>query len=92
MAIIFEWGSGKAEANFRKHGVSFSEATTVFADPFSLTIKAPLHPSHEERFVIVGQSHRGRTLVVIHTEREERIRIISARRASRGERKQNEEG
>jgi len=91
VALIFEWDIQKARANLGKHRVSFEEAATVFGDPLSITISEPLHPKEEERFVIIGRSHRGRTLVVVHTDRGERIRIITARSASRGERRQYEE-
>jgi len=91
MALIFEWDVKKARANVRKHRVPFEEAATVFGDALSITIPDPLHPKEEERYVIIGRSHRERTLVVVHTERGERIRIISARTASRGERIQYEE-
>lgn len=91
MALIFEWDPKKARSNARKHGVPFAEAATVFGDPLSITIPDPLHPEQEERFVIIGKSHRGRTLVVVHAERGDRIRIISARSASRGERREYEE-
>ncbi len=92
MALIFEWDPGKARANLRKHGVSFEEAATVFGDPLSLTIPDPVQVTGEERFIIVGRSFRGRTLVVVHTERGAQIRIISARRATRHEREQYEGG
>lgn len=92
MALIFEWDPGKARANLRKHGVSFEEAATVFGDPLSLTIPDPVQATDEERFIIVGRSFRGRTLVVVHTERGDQIRIISARRATRHEREQYEGG
>ena len=91
MALIFEWDTQKARTNLRKHGVAFEEAATVFGDPLSITISDPLHPEPEERFVIIGSSHRGRTLVVVHTERGDRIRIISARRATSGEKRKYEE-
>jgi len=87
MALVFEWDENKAKANLQKHGVSFEEAATVFGDPLSLTIGDPIHSTEEERFVILGYSYRNRTLVVIHTERGDTIRIISARRATRQERK-----
>jgi hypothetical protein len=74
-----------------KHGVSFEEATTVFGDPLSLTIPDPAHSQIEDRFIILGRSHRHRLLVVVHTERGDNIRIISARPASRRERKHYEE-
>ena len=75
-----------------KHGVSFEESSTVFGDPRSLTIPDPVHSKVEERFVTIGTSHRGKLLVVVvHTERGDNIRIISARVASRRERKSYEE-
>ena len=91
MAVIFEWDGRKAKGNRAKHQVSFEEAATVFGDPLSLTVPDPLHPEQESRFVTIGRSHQGRTLVVVHTDRGETIRIISARVASCGERKQYEE-
>jgi len=91
MALTIEWDPQKARVNLAKHRVSFEEAATVMGDPLSLTIQDLLHPKQEQRFVTIGQSHRGRTLVVVHSDRSERIRIISARIASRGERKQYEE-
>ena len=89
----FEWDPKKARANLRKHGVSFDEAATVFLDDLSLTGDDPDHSVSEERFVTFGVSSAGRLLVVAHTERgEERTRIISARPATRSERKLYEEG
>jgi uncharacterized DUF497 family protein len=88
--ITFEWHAAKAASNLAKHGVSFEEAATVFGDPLSITIPDPAHSQAEMRFVILGQSHEGRLLVVIHTERDDNIRIISARRASRRERQDYE--
>lgn len=82
----------KAEANRKKHQVSFDEAATVFADPFSITIPDPDHSADEQRFVDIGTSDRGRLLVVIYTERGAIIRIISCRGATRSERKLYEEG
>ena len=79
MSLTFEWDPEKSEINLKKHKVSFEEATTVFADPLSLTISDPLHSIGEQRFVITGKSYHGRALVVIHTERGDNIRIISAR-------------
>lgn len=83
----FEWDPRKASSNLRKHGVSFDEAMTVFADWESVTIPDPDHSEAEERFTIVGVSSRGRILVVCHGERDENVRIISARRADARERK-----
>ena len=91
MSLIFEWDGQKAKQNLEKHNVSFEEATTVFGDPLSLTIEDPLHSTDEERFVIVGESVRRRVLVVVHTERGDHIRIISARLATRRERRTYEE-
>ena len=91
MPLQFEWDDNKARTNLAKHGASFEEASTVFADPLSLTIPDPAHSQVEDRFIILGQSHRQRLLVVVHTERGDKIRLISARRASRNERKQYEE-
>ncbi len=88
----FEWDGKKASANQRKHGVSFHEATTVFGDPLAITFDDPDHSSHEERFLTFGLSRSNKLLVVAHTQRENRIRIISARTAMRNERKIYEEG
>jgi len=92
MALQFEWDPDKSAANEKKHKVSFDEATTVFADPLSVTTFDPRHSDDEDRFVIVGMSSNGRLVVVSFTDRENRIRIISARVATRRERKQYEEG
>ena len=91
MPLQFEWDENKARANVTKHGVSFEEASTVFADALSFTVPDPAHSQAEDRFIILGRSHRERLLVVVHTERGDKIRLISARRASRAERKQHEE-
>ena len=92
MPLNFEWDEEKARSNLAKHGVGFEDASTVFADPLSLTISDPAHSQTEDRFIILGMSHRGKLLVVVHTERRDNIRIISARPASRRERKNYEEG
>ena len=90
--IVFEWDAEKASANLKKHGVSFEEASTVFGDPLSVTIADPWHSLPEdERFVTMGLSAGGKILVV-HSERDETIRIITARVATRLERTQYEEG
>jgi uncharacterized DUF497 family protein len=91
MALSFEWDANKAKRNLAKHGVSFEESSTVFGDKRSLTIPDPVHSKMEERFVTIGASHRGKLLVVVHTERSDNIRIISARVASRRERRSYEE-
>ena len=82
----FEWDPDKSASNQEKHEVSFDEAATAFGDPLSLTISDPDHSDDEERFILVGQTFAGRLVVVVHTERGDRIRIISARLANRGER------
>ena len=85
MALLFEWDPRKASTNIKKHGVSFDEASTAFGDLLSITIGDPLHSDQEERLVLIGQSIAGRLLVVVHTERGDRIRIISARPATKRE-------
>ena len=91
MALGFEWDRAKAELNLTEHGVSFEEATTVFRDPLSITISDPDHSDAEDRFIDIGMSHRMQLLVVSYTERQDKIRIISARRSTRAERKNYEE-
>jgi uncharacterized protein len=80
MALNFEWDANKAKSNLGKHGISFGEASTVFGDARSLTISDPIHSELENRFITIGTSHRGKLLVVVHTERGDNIRIISASR------------
>ncbi len=93
MAADFEWDPQKAAANQRKHRVSFEEAATAFADPLSLTIPDPDYSTPAgRRHILLGQSVRGRLLVVSHAERGSMIRIISSRLAGRAERRQYEEG
>jgi uncharacterized DUF497 family protein len=91
MALEFEWDPEKAQANQKKHGVSFDEASSAFADPLSVTIRDPDDSVGEERMLLLGRSRTGTLLVVSHTERGGRIRLISARRANRQERKHYEE-
>ena len=88
----FEWDPEKAAANLAKHGVSFEEATTAFRDPLSATALDPDHSVGESRFVTFGLSSKGRLLIVSYTERGETIRLISARLATKQERKIYEEG
>jgi len=93
MVLSFEWDRDKAEANRKKHGVDFQEATTVFRDTLSSTICDPDHSTAAgERELTIGLSHRQRLLVVAHCQRGNRIRIINARPATRRERKECEEG
>jgi len=87
-----EWDPHKARTNLRRHRVSFEEAATALRDTLSVTGADPDHSIGESRYITFGLSERGRLLVVAHTDRSERIRIISARVASRGERKIYEEG
>lgn len=88
----FEWDPRKAAANLRKHRVSFEEATTALRDDLALTGRDPDHSTGEARYVTFGVSARGRLLVVAHTEHGGVLRIISARTATRSERKIYEEG
>ena len=90
MPLLFEWDSSKAASNLLKHGVSFEEASTIFGDPRSLTIPDPAHSQTEARLVTLGLSYAHRTLVVVHTERDGNLRLISARPASRQEGKAHE--
>jgi uncharacterized DUF497 family protein len=91
IGIKFEWDPRKAASNFTKHGVSFEEATTVFRDTLAMTISDSVHSAGEDRFVTMGQSLCSRLLVVIHCDRGDIIRIISAREATSRERKSYEE-
>ena len=87
----FSWDPKKAASNLNKHGVSFEEATTVFGDLLSDTFPDPDHSLEEYRFVIIGASESGKILVVAHTDDGELVRLISAREATREERKAYEE-
>lgn len=88
----FEWDENKAARNLSKHGVSFEEAQTVFDDPLYVDFYDPDHSEDEERYLIVGESNRGRLLILSYTEREDWIRLISAREVTRAEREVYEEG
>ena len=88
----FEWDPHKAASNQRKHGVSFQEAASVLGDPLSITYHDPDHSAIEHRFITVGMSQSGQVLMVAYTDRGDNIRIISARRTTRQERKHYEEG
>jgi hypothetical protein len=89
--LTFEWDPDKAGENERKHGVSFAEAATVFGDPLSVTVADPDHSVGEVRFLTIGMSHQQRLLVVAHADRDDAVRMISARAATRAERKTYEE-
>ena len=87
----FAWDQKKASNNLAKHGVSFEEAATVFGDPLSNTFPDPDHSMAEQGFIIIGLSEQGRIVVVAHTDDGDVVRVISAREATRGERKSYEE-
>ena len=86
-----EWDTKKAKSNLRKHGVSFEEAATALSDPMAATGVDPDHSITEDRYVTFGVSEKERLLVLSHTEEKETIRIISARKASKGDRELYEE-
>lgn len=88
--MTYQWDSDKAAANLRKHGIDFADAVSVFADDLAITI--PDERFDEERFIAVGMDAFGRVLVVVYTLRGDEIRVISARKATRREREQYEEG
>jgi len=90
--VTYEWNPRKAEANRRKHGVSFEEAASVFRDADALTFQDPDHSDEEPREITIGTSTQGRVLFLSHCDRGERIRIISARKSTPKERKQYAEG
>jgi uncharacterized DUF497 family protein len=88
----FEWNEAKAASNLVKHGVSFEEAKTVFADPLYVDFYDPDHSEEEDRYIIMGESQQGCLLLVAYTERGKGIRIISARTVTQRERRTYEEG
>ncbi len=89
--MIYEWDAEKAKGNLRKHGISFEEAATAFLDPLALTFPDPDQSSGEEREITIGHTSRQQVVFVSHCQRANRVRIISARKATRGERKKYEE-
>jgi uncharacterized DUF497 family protein len=91
MKLGFEWDEEKAKANLKKHRVGFDEATTVFTDPFSMTIHDPDHSAYEQRHIDIGTSDKGHVMVVVYAERGSNIRILSCRKATPPERKLYEE-
>ena len=91
MGLQFEWDEKKAQSNLRKHGISFEEATTAFGDTLSITIDDPLHSQDEDRLILIGLSDDLKTLVVVHVEKRDTVRIISARKASKKEKQFYEE-
>jgi uncharacterized DUF497 family protein len=91
VAELFDWDDQKARSNWAKHHVSFEESTTVFVDPFAMTLDDPGHSIGEERYITIGLSDFGRLLVVCHTDVEYVIRVISARTATPRERRSYEQ-
>jgi uncharacterized protein len=91
VGLLFEWDPRKAARNLQKHGVSFLEAATVFGDLLGEIIDDPDHSTSESRFMILGMSEKFRLLVVVFTDESEKIRIVSARAATMGERHEYEE-
>ena len=87
----FSWDPNKVAGNLEKHDLSFEEASTAFGDPRSRGMRDPLHSKDEERFVLIGQTYSGRLVVVVYTDREETIRLISARIATSAERRRYEQ-
>ncbi len=92
MTVEFEWNNKKSEINLSKHGISFDEAMTVFYDPLYVDFFDPDHSEEEHRYIIIGHSQQGHLLIVSYTERENVIRLISARETTRKERLAYEEG
>jgi len=90
--IEFEWDEKKAQLNFEKHKVSFEESVTVFHDPLLATMADPDHSYDEQRYITLGQSVKGRILIISYAERQSRTRIISCRKATSREQKAYEEG
>ena len=88
----FEWDENKAAVNLKKHGVSFDEAKTVFDDPLYIDFYDPDHSEGEYRYIMIGMSMQNRLLLVAYTERGDAVRLISAREATRAERKAYEQG
>ena len=90
--MIYEWDQRKARENLRKHCVSFEDAATVFLDSLAVTFPDPEHSTGEDQEITIGLTTKHRVVFVSHCQREDRTRIISARKATRKERKQYEEG
>ena len=88
----FEWDDAKAAANESKHGVAFADAVTVFGDPLAVTVYDPDHSADEDRYVTMGLSITAKLLIVSHTDRGDQVRLISAREATRAERRDYEDG
>lgn len=91
MSLLFEWDAAKDKANYKKHQVTFAESRTIFNDPFLLTFPDEAHSPSEDRFISIGATIDGRVLLVIHTERGQKIRLISSCLATNVERRVYEE-
>jgi len=91
LALSFAWDDKKAKSNLLKHKISFEEASTAFADDLSITIENPSHSKNENRLILIGKSIYFKTLIVVHLEQTDSIRIISARKATKKEQKFYEE-
>jgi uncharacterized DUF497 family protein len=89
--VEFEWDPQKDRENQLKHGIAFEEASSVFGDSFAITIDDPDHSAHEQRFLTTGYSNRQRLVIVAHTDRDDRVRLISARGVTAAERHVYEE-
>lgn len=89
--IKFEWDKGKAKSNLQKHKVSFEEVMTIWNDELTVFLHDPSHSDNEPRYMMIGYSSKNNLLFVSFTERNQRIRIISARKATKYERKRHEE-
>jgi uncharacterized DUF497 family protein len=92
LGILFTWDSRKAASNYRKHKITFEEAVQIFGDPLLLTVPDREHSEREQRFFSIGQSWAGRLIAVSHEESGNKIRIISARKATRREAREYAEG
>ena len=92
MELLFEWDEEKAQSNWSRHQVSFAEGATIFHDLFVATTPDPDHSEDEERYISIGRSVKGRLLVIVHTKRGDKTRLISCRKATPAERRSYEEG
>jgi hypothetical protein len=90
--VVYEWDAAKATLNVRKHGIEFRDAATVFMDPMAETFPDPAHSGGENREITIGRTAGNRIVFVSHCQQGDSLRIISARRATRTERRQYEEG
>ena len=88
----FEWDDAKSASNESKHGVTFADAVTLFGDPLAITVYDPDHSADEDRYVTMGLSITAKLLIVSHTDRGDQVRLISAREATRAERRDYEDG